>query len=319
MSNCSRESCFAPDTTCEQGHLSPNDCPSWREAHGNSSNSIALSGDEILLPWSGRAMGLVDVGFIAGRRKPFVVGVIGPHNAGKTTLLTSWYLLLSHGVAPLKNRLFSGTYTFDGWEALANAMRWAPGAIPTFPAHTTSRESRSPGLLHLCFRDQEKTPIDFLFADAPGEWFQKWAMNANAVEAEGARWVSSHADLFLLIADCEAMAGTSLGTARSAFQFLARRLANELGDRPVALVWTKSDIQVGDEMVAAVHKVAKEHMPDIAEFSVSIAASGGITNGQARGIRELLDWVVQVRRQRVSLPKTRSITGDPLFVSGVEL
>lgn len=208
-------------------------------------------------------MGLVDVGFIAGRRKPFLVGVIGPHNAGKTTMLASWYLLLSRGVTPLKGRSFAGTYTFDGWESLANAMRWAPGAKPIFPAHTTSRESRSPGLLHLCFRDQENTRVDFLLADAPGEWFQKWAMNANAVEAEGARWVSSHADLFLLIADCDALSGPAMGTARGAFQFQTRRLANDRGERPVALVWTKSDIRVGDEMAASVRKIAHEHISPV--------------------------------------------------------
>jgi hypothetical protein len=191
--------------------------------------------------------------------------------------------------------------------------------MPTFPAHTTSRERRSPGLLHLCFRDQEKARIDYLFADAPGEWFQKWAMNANALEAEGARWISAHADLFLLIADCEALAGTGMGSARGAFQFQTRRLADERGDRPVALVWTKSDVQLGPEMVAAVRKIAQEHIPAIAEFRVSISASGETAHGAGRGIAELLDWVVQVRRQRVVLPKTHSITNDPLSVNGVDL
>lgn len=319
MSGCSRESCFAPDTTCEQGLLNPNDCASWREAHGGSANPVTALGDEIILPWSGRAMGLVDVGFIAGRRKPFLVGVIGPHNAGKTTLLASWYLLLSRGVTPLTGRSFAGTYTFDGWESLANAMRWAPGAKPTFPAHTTSRESRSPGLLHLCFRDQENTRLDFLFADAPGEWFQKWAMNANAVEAEGARWVSSHADLFLLIADCDALSGPAMGTARGAFQFQTRRLANDRGDRPVALVWTKSDIRVGDAMAASVRKIAHEHMPGIAEFRVSTSPSSETPSGSGQGFTEVLDWIVQMRRQTVVLPKARSLTSDPLFVSGVGL
>ncbi len=83
MSGCSREFCFAPDTTCEQGFLNPNDCPSWREAHDDSLSSVSFSDfsdDEIILPWSGRAMGLVDVGFIAGRRKPFLIGYRGLAN-----------------------------------------------------------------------------------------------------------------------------------------------------------------------------------------------------------------------------------------------
>lgn len=317
MSGCSLENCFAPDTTCDQGLLNPNDCPMWRATHGTPTIGDEIAGDEIILPWSGRAMGLTDLGFLAGRRKPFLTGLVGPHNAGKTTLLASWYLLLSRGAARLTDRAFAGTYTFEGWEAVANAMRWAPGVVPTFPAHTTSREGRAPGLLHFCFRTVAEERLDFLFADAPGEWFQKWAMNLNAVEAEGARWVSTHADLFLLIADCEALSGEGMGRARSAFQFQTRRLAAERGDRPVALVWTKSDIPVGREMEDSIRKIAHDHISDLTEFKISVSSSAGVTSGAGQGISEMLDWTVHSRRQPVVLPRTQAITTDPLFVSGV--
>ena len=42
-------------------------------------------------------MGLVDLGFVTGRGKPIVVGIVGSQNAGKTTLLAAWYLLLGRG------------------------------------------------------------------------------------------------------------------------------------------------------------------------------------------------------------------------------
>jgi hypothetical protein len=318
MSGCSLEGCFAPDTTCDQGLLNPNECPMWRATHSAPTAGDGFAGDQIILPWSGRAMGISDLGFLAGRRKPFLTGVVGSHNAGKTTLLASWYLLLSRGAACLTDRAFAGTYTFDGWEAVANAMRWAPGAMPTFPAHTTSREGRGPGLLHLSFRNKTGELLDFLFADAPGEWFQKWAMNSNSVEAEGARWVSSHADLFLIIADCEALSGEGMGRARSAFQFQTRRLAAERGDRPVALVWTKSDITVSAEMEGSIRKIAGDHISDLTEFKVSVSSSTDTANGAGQGISEMLDWIVHVRRRPVLLPRTQAITTDPLFVSGVD-
>jgi hypothetical protein len=44
-----------------------------------------------------------------------------------------------------------------------------------------------------------------MFADAPGEWFQKWAANRDSADGAGARWVAEHADVFLLVADCEAL------------------------------------------------------------------------------------------------------------------
>lgn len=314
MSRCSLEGCFAPDTTCNQGFLNLSECPMWQATHKTASVEDGLIGDDIILPWSGRAMGLSDLSFLAGKRKPFLTGIIGPHNAGKTTLLASWYLLLSRGAADITGRSFAGTYTFDGWEAVAKAMQWAPGAVPSFPAHTTSHEGRGPGLLHLCFRNSIEERMDFLFADAPGEWFQKWAMNANSSEAEGARWVGAHADLFLLIADCEALSGDGMGRARSAFQFQTRRLAAECGDRPVALVWTKSDIQVGSEMESAIRKIAKEHIPNLAEFRVSVSSPSDRPIGIGQGILEVLDWILHARRGSLTLPRTRTITTDPLFV-----
>ena len=316
MSGCSLESCFAPDTTCDQGFLNPNECPMWKASPGAPNADSVLTGDEIILPWSGRAMGLTDLGFLAGRRKPFLTGLVGPHNAGKTTLLASWYLLISRGATGLNNREFAGTYTFDGWEAVANAMRWAPGAKPSFPAHTTSREGRAPGLLHFCFRDDSQERLDFLFADAPGEWFQKWAMNSNAIEAEGARWVSAHADLFLLIADCEALSGESMGRARSAFQLQTRRLAAERGDRPVALVWTKADKTVSAEMQNSIRKIVSDHITELWEFRVSVSSPVGSVNGGGEGISEILDWIAHSRRPTVKLPRTQTIMNDPLFVSG---
>jgi hypothetical protein len=89
----------------------------------------------------------------------------------------------SHGIATSENQRFAGSYSLEGWEAVAGTLRWAPGAPPTFPAHTTSREGRTPRLLHVAFREGREQLRDFLFADAPGEWFQKWAIHTDATEA----------------------------------------------------------------------------------------------------------------------------------------
>jgi hypothetical protein len=258
----------------------------------------------------------VDVGFVAGRGKPFIIGVIGPQNAGKTTLLAAWYLLLSHGIAPSENQRFAGSYSLEGWEAVAGTLRWAPGAPPTFPAHTTSREGRTPGLLHVAFREGREQLRDFLFADAPGEWFQKWAIHTDAPEAAGARWVSQYADAFLLIADCAALSGRGMGSARGAIQVLARRLASERGDRPVALVWTKSDLAVSEEMIAAVRSIATAQITDIREFEVSVMGDNGNSSVHGKGLLELLRWIVTLRRARTALPSPQPPTSDPLFLFG---
>lgn len=318
MEKCRREMCFVPDTGCDLGHTDLSKCPSWQGTQQADSSGDNLDG-EVLLPWSGSAFGLADLGFISGKKRPIVVGVVGPQNAGKTTLLAAWYLLIGRGLADLGGRLFSGSYTLSGWEAVAGNMRWSPGNLPGFPAHTTSRGGRAPGMLHLALTGDDGRVTDYLFTDASGEWFQKWAMNENSSEGAGARWVAEKADIFLVIADREALSGGSMGSARSSLQLLAARLGAARGDRPVALVWTKADVEIASEMEAAVRKAVKNAMPDASEYAVSVVDEVGEdkVRGCGTGLLELLQWVVSNQRSKVQLPVRQSMSDDPLFMLGV--
>jgi Double-GTPase 2 len=315
MTECSRNTCFAPEIGCDLGHLDLSKCPAWRRETAPTADK-QLGADEVLLPWSGGTLGLVDLGFVAGRAKPMVVGVIGPQNAGKTTLLGSWYLLFGRGLDRSANRQFAGSYTLEGWEAVANALRWSPGNQPHFPPHTSSRSGRAPGLLHLAFRCGDERIKDYVLTDAPGEWFQKWAINRDATEGQGAKWVAEHADVFLMIADREALSGANMGSARGALQLLAQRLAGERRCRPVALVWTKADVAISAEMEGAVREAVMVPMPDAVEFSVSIKSKIDGQGDAGSGFLELFDWALNIRRGPVSLPEPYAVGTDPLFVFG---
>jgi Double-GTPase 2 len=316
MPECSHPGCFAPDTTCALGFLEQSKCPSWKGRKETTDAESEAITDEMLLPWSGSALGLSDLCFVSGRGKPLVIGIAGAQNAGKTTLLAAWYLLIGRGMVGSRERRFAGSYALTGWEAVASALRWKPGQRPSFPPHTSSHGGRAPGMLHLRFRTDDEKIRDYLFTDAPGEWFQKWSVNRDAVDGEGARWVAEHADVFLLVADREALAGSNMGSARGSLQLLARRLASERGSRPVALVWTKSDIAISPEMEKAVHDAVFGLMPDAVEFSVSILQNSSEGSEKGSGIIELLDWTLDIRRERVSLPPTTSTITDPLFLFG---
>lgn len=315
MSACSRATCFAPESTCSMGCMDHTKCHEWTGQEGEAASQEMGSPHELVLPWSGGALGLVDLGFVAGRSKPLVVGIIGHQNAGKTTLLAAWYLLLGRGLI-CGDYQFAGSYSLAGWEAVASSLRWAPGHSPSFPPHTTSRGGRTPGLLHLDFRHSKGESRGYMFADAPGEWFQKWAANRDSADGAGARWVAEHADLFLLVADCEALAGPSKGSARGAFLRLVERLASEKGRRPVALVWTKSDVKLAPEMEEVVRQTVFSSIPDAVEFAVSTVVDDGDTLGKGKGFLELLDWTLLVRRGRVVLPPVDTTSVDPLFMFG---
>ena len=273
--------------------------------------------DSVAMPWSGGALGLADLGFLAGRSKPIVLAIIGPQNAGKTTMLAAWYLLLGRGSGPDDELRFSGSYSLAGWEGVASFLRWKPGSIPpTFPPHTSSRSGRMPGLLHLAFKRRDNNRHrDYVMTDAPGEWFRKWAVKRDAPDAEGARWTAEHADAFLLVADREALSGPEMGVARTGIRLLVRRLADELRGRPVALVWTKTDISIPEDTKNAVRSTVLRAMPNAVEFAVSIKSDpAGTDTGQ--GLLDLLRWALNVRRPTVRLPEPAGDNFDPLFIYG---
>ena len=319
MAQCSRETCYWPEVGCDLGHPDHTRCPSW-EAGGAPSQETPQPSDAVAMPWSGNVLGLADLGFVAGRGKPFVLAVVGPAKAGKTTLLAAWYLLLARGLLPTDGVHFAGSYSLGGWESIASFLRWSPGpTCPTFPPHTTSGSKRMPGLLHLTFTRDNERRRDYVVTDAPGEWFRKWGMNRDHPDAEGARWVADHADAFLLIADREALSGKEMGRARGNIQVLARRLGAERRARPVALVWTKGDIELSEDIEEAIRGSVSEQIPAASEFRVSVVTASDKTNDTGQGFLDLLSWVLKVRRSPAALPEVLSDTNDAFLSFGRRL
>ena len=310
---CPQPTCFAGEMGCALGELDRHNCPHWRGSEPAKAEAPGAD-DAIPLPWSGYALGLSDLSVIAGKAKPLIVAIAGPESAGKTTLLASWYLLAGRGKLFDAGVRFNGSYSLRGWEAVASALRWTPGQPPAFPPHTPSRDARAPGLLHLAVRPENQPSRDLLFADAPGAWFQKWAVNADASDAEGARWLDAHADLILLAADRQALSGPRLGQARNAFQLLAKRVAAQRRGRPVALVWTKGDVAIDAAMEESIRAAVTDEMEDAPEFTTSVHPDDGGDIGV--GFKALFDWVLGIRRHGATFARERGEMTDPLFLFG---
>jgi len=314
MDRCPQPNCFADDnTTCTLGHIRLDMCPEWKRV---SKGEVAASpdSDQMLLPWSGLAMGESDLNFISGKGKPITIGIVGPESAGKTTILGAFYLLLGRGALTTEAISFSNSYTLAGWEAVASCLRWKPGQLPSFPPHTPSGAARAPGMLHLGFRREDGSLRDLLFADAPGEWFQKWATNEQATDAGGARWIARHADVTLLIADRQALAGPKMGSARNDFQLLAQRTVAEARGRRLALVWTKGDIDVAPAMEAQIRRAVASESSSVPEFTVSVSPRRDVDAEE--GFRELFRWILSTTREGVDLPTTEASGHDPLYRFG---
>jgi hypothetical protein len=171
-----------------------------------------------------------------------LIGIVGRSDAGKSTFLSLYYLLLARG-APFSAGRFAGSYTLEGWENLAQYLQMKSPELPTFPPHTPSGTGRVPGLLHVAIREPDGTLADLLLTDASGEWFENWAADENAESAEGARWIADHAQAFLLFIDCARLAGSPVEAAEALAETLrlGQRLRDQARGRRVGVVWAKAD------------------------------------------------------------------------------
>ncbi len=269
---CNQPACGAAwGETCQDGNLRLEECPHWNQGASDEPLDAAATpthDDSERVPWSGNSLGQLDEGLLFGGDTT-LVGVLGSHDAGKTTLLLATYLscLAGHLVAGAQ---FAGSRTLGAWEALAAWVRFEhPLQMLTFPPHTPRGPHRIPGLLHFALRERNRTPRHVLLADAPGEWFTNWAVNEHADNAEGARWVVERADAFLVLADSVRLSGEERGSARSQVRQLIERLAAHRRGRPVALVWAKADQTVPEPISDAVRRALHEFIPGAPEFTVT--------------------------------------------------
>lgn len=318
MRPCPDKRCHVPDVQCYLGEDTPGECAVWcRGAEGAAPpDAERAAGSATLPPWSGSALGTRDLSFLTGRGDAKLVAVLGGHNAGKTTLLAAWYQQIGRTGAAAGRR-FAGSVTLEGWEAVAHALRWEAGA-PQFPPHTSSGARRAPGMLHLALRDGNGRLEDFLFADSPGEWFDRWAVDRDARDAEGARWLAERATSFIVVADGEALSGPTRGLARNALVQLINRVADERRDRPVALVWTKADVAVPEKLREGLRQVAYRELPGVAEFSASVFGfeRDDVSVEAAQSLRSVFDWSLGTQRRGFTLDRADGHVHDAFFDYG---
>ena len=112
---CTHENCFT-DTTCALGHLNRADCEHWKQ-EGNGTEEPAKKAEVPAsdMPWNGYALGPSDLAIVSGRGQPITIGLVGPPDSGKTSLLVFLYMwLLKFG--HFGDWYFAGSWTLGGWD-----------------------------------------------------------------------------------------------------------------------------------------------------------------------------------------------------------
>lgn len=271
MRKCSLKQCFAPGTTCAAGWQRPQDCENFEGSAEviDKTNAVAVDDHTIGFPWTGSSLGLGDLHLVSATRKPEIVGLIGPHSSGKSTILAVSYLLLFNGMG-LGGRSFAGSLSLAAWEQISSYLKFQGHTMPTFPPHTPLGKVRVPGMLHLALSNVDGKR-DFLITDPPGEWFDKWVLNADDPDAQGARWIAQHSTKFLFVVDTEKIS-IALGKPANKYKILdlAARVSSVLDGRPIVIVWSKSDRKVDPDLRESIRQQLSAQLSGAKHFEVSV-------------------------------------------------
>jgi double-GTPase-like protein len=190
---------------------------------------------------AGSELGTIDTLQVSSGSYSYVIGLLGPYNAGKTCFLLSLYLLASRQLLP-NGYLFKRSLTLQGFEDRARKLReWRGGPLPEQLAdHTILADERRPGFLHLGLARNGK-PLDLLLSDLPGEWTK------SLVEREGtaSRWgFLKRADGIIIFLDGKELVGRDRFNHVTSIKQLLHRLRDTLGlplDLPTVLLVSKAD------------------------------------------------------------------------------
>jgi len=305
---CNHKRCDAPEELgCQIPGCEFQDCEHWRNANntipsneeeteefegGEKQDFVKKKNHSATVNWTGNSMGLNNLWLIKNRSIPIIIGVIGLFNSGKTTFLSMVYLLLASGKR-IGDFNFSGSYSLIGWENISWSMRWNKEGQFSFPAHTPADIGRNQGYLHLALK-KEGIIRDIIFTDVPGEWFANWSENVEKKEAEGAQRIIQEADGFIFIGDCEGLNQNNpcRTVNRSNMEKLASRLENHLGNRPIALLWSKADTKekIREKTLIKLELKLKRLFPDSEFFDVSYQE--GKKQEYHHNILKTIDWII---------------------------
>lgn len=317
--NCSKENCYPEETGCNhEGCDVLTDCKFYHAENKEDKETLTHDANEseyfVRIPWTGNTFGLKDLNFLTVTSKVFLIGITGVASAGKTTFLATLYCMLRHG-HKIGDYHFAGSLTINGWENIAWYLSWKQNNDIQFPPHTSSNAGRIPGLLHLTLKNSSGDKKELVFTDAPGEWFDNWTFNQNDPNAKGVVWIHQNADAFLLFADCDKLSGKELGQARKQTRFVVDRLKYNLGNRPLGLVWSKSDIILEDEIKLQITNYIKNSpIEHYNEFETSVRE--GTDSQHHLNVCESINWILLSLNGQVNiLPEVQQYKPQDMFLS----
>ncbi|WNG50499.1 hypothetical protein F0U60_44985 [Archangium minus] len=296
---CVNPECRVAETgKCVEGYAL-NQCPHFgrvapesKEIRSDNNVSAAESTEQvdqgITLP-SGERLSTVEASSILRAGEARVIAIIGPTEAGKTTLIASIYDLFQNG--PVDELHFARSRTLSAFEQACHHARAA--SMRTTPHTERTLLSAGIGFYHLGIQNRENsTSVDMLLADRAGEEYRSAADTPSAAN----EFVEIHrADTITTLVDGRRLLDTGeRHNIRSEIELILQAFIDSSVVTPgqrVALVLTKLDEVKSSSakeraerdfstLVQSVRRLFGETFSEIEEFRV---AASPVTDLLPRG------------------------------------
>ncbi|WP_437525466.1 hypothetical protein WME79_38565 [Sorangium sp. So ce726] len=235
------------------------ECPELERAETGAPVSAPSPAEEIFesptvldgedsAPWKGRHLSLQEAETIVQRSPARLISILGPYDAGKTSLMASFFLQIANGhYGRFPYRFASSRSLYGLQELVARANRWMGKPGETIVARTPKDESKDAGrFLHLGLRPADEADdrhIDVLLSDVAGEWIEGWTRRVDE-DAQRRLAFIPRSDGFVVVADSFELIGKSGAKLDAVIGRLVRRIFGVAGKRrgrALALVFSKFD------------------------------------------------------------------------------
>jgi len=248
----------------------------------------------------GDALDRAEASALQCRRLSRAIGIIGPNDSGKTSLLASVYDLLQGG--PVSGVGFAGSSTLIGFEKICHDARAASRRIEPHTERTSAGADAT--FFHLDLREDGTEVISLFFGDRSGE---DYLAAADDLSRAGEFFELRRADVVTLLVNGEHLVSTEhRHEAKAVTPQIVDALVEAGAFRPgcrLAIVLTKEDSvrssancdrahREFDEMVDAIAASHSGYIGDIERFIVAASPRDSKSVKRGEGVdRLLLYWL----------------------------
>lgn len=300
---CSNEECkVAIDGKCVEGYAL-DECP---HAKGLSVNDIEEVEEEIASPSMptvinlslGDALDREDASVLQCRCVSRTIGIIGPNNAGKTSLIAGVYDLLQGG--PIARIGFAGSSTLIGFEKICHDARAASRRDAPHTERTIAGAEAT--FFHLDLRPADGEVVSLFIGDRSGE---DYLAAADDLSRAGDFFEIKRADVVTLLVNGEHLVSSEFRhEAKAATPQIVDALVEARALRPgcrLAIVLTKEDSVLASanadrahrefgELVEAVRANHGDYLCEVGSFIVAASPRDATKVKRGEGVDQLLSY-----------------------------